>query len=115
MLRSFAGMCETFIFLYLGLGIFAFGSDKVTYNFGMIIFALVKPETLFCVSSEAFRFFFLWRKQNKKFSVAHYFFWEGNFPLFTFKNLPLPFQLYDGTVGGNINLQKSRVFDLWLL
>lgn len=43
MLRAFSTMCETFIFLYLGLGICAFGSEKVTYNFWLILFSMVLP------------------------------------------------------------------------
>lgn len=37
MLRSFSTMCEVFIFLYLGLGLVAFGSEQTTYNVPFII------------------------------------------------------------------------------
>jgi len=41
MFRVFATIAETFIFLYLGLGLCAFGSEAVTYNPLMILFAMV--------------------------------------------------------------------------
>ena len=35
-LRVFASICEIFIFLYLGLGLSAFGEDKTTFSIPMI-------------------------------------------------------------------------------
>lgn len=40
-LRSFSTMCETFIFLYLGLGLVAFGPEETNYNVGFIIMAFI--------------------------------------------------------------------------
>lgn len=34
-------MCDAFIFIYIGLGLFAFGKSQTTYNPGFIVCALV--------------------------------------------------------------------------
>lgn len=40
-LRTISSMCDAFVFLYLGLGVFAFGNDKTTYNPWFIVCAFL--------------------------------------------------------------------------